>query len=103
MIFLAHVSCILEIKTAAQADSGNAMFSNNKKNQQPSFRWNSEIATKKIEATTDCSWFLYKSISVPNAAEFFFKVGNKDYALDLENFNSQRQKLSEFALKKKHG
>lgn len=73
-----------------------------KQSPQPSFKWAAEM-TKKIEANVDHSWFLTKSISIPNCAEFKIKAGNKDYALDLEQNNSKRQRLSEFALKKKHG
>lgn len=73
--------------------------------QQPSIKWKAELVdvNKKIEATVDYSWFLSKSLSIPNCAEFKIKAGNKDYALDLETINTKRQRLSEFALKKKYG
>lgn len=74
-----------------------------KKNQQPAFRWNSKITSEEIKACTDYSWYLYRSFTVPHGAEFLIKAGNKDYALELDTDNTQKQKLSEFALKKKHG
>lgn len=83
------------------------MASANKKNSsfQPSIKWSANLydTKKKFHANSDYTWFMAKNLVVNQNTEFSIKVGNKDYALDLESTSENKQKISEFALKKKHG
>lgn len=54
-----------------------------------------------LESSRENTWIQTKNINVHGVSDFFFRAGNKDYYLN--PFCEDGEKISDVALKKKHG